>query len=548
MRFSFPASLCLAAIVSTASPALAKPKNVLLLCVDDLKPMLGCYGDTTAKTPGIDALAARGVLFSSAYCNQAVCSPSRNSLMTGLRPETIGIYDLPTNFRKAVPDAETVAQYFMAHGYRTEAMGKIMHKGHGNVEDAASWSVPHFLAKAPTYLNPESTANGRKDNRGGTRGTATEIAEVDDEAYGDGLTAKEAVTRLQLAATKSDEPFFMAVGFIRPHLPFVAPKKYWDLYDPAMLPMPTVTTPPVGAPDYAPQYGGELRQYSDMPLIGEIDAATTRHLIHGYYAATSYVDAQVAKVIASLDANGLRENTIIVFWGDHGWHLGDHSMWCKHTNYEQAARIPLLIISPDGAKNATSSALIETVDLYPTLVALAGLPEKSGLDGISQASVVEDPTTKLRDHVTHVYPRGGRLGRAIRTDRFRMVEWKVPGASPDSAELELYDYETDPLETKNLAAENPAVVEKLRAILATHPEAKPQLKVITPEQASKIKADKEKRVNAFRKRDTNGDGRLSLEEFLIKQPDPEGAPKRFPIFDKDGDGLLTEAEYVSGGK
>ena len=234
--------------------AVAAPPNILFICVDDLKPVLGCYGDAVAKTPNLDRLAGRGLRFDAAYCNQAVCSPSRNALMTSLRPQTLGIYELSTNFRKAAPDAVTVAQHFMAQGYRTEAMGKIFHRGHGNVEDAASWSVPHWNPKAATYALAESTANLR-ESRNGPRGPATELAEVDDAFYADGLLAREAARRLEAAAAKPDQPFFIAVGFIRPHLPFVAPKKYWDLYDPATLPMPKVTEPPAGAPAEAWAHG-----------------------------------------------------------------------------------------------------------------------------------------------------------------------------------------------------------------------------------------------------------------------------------------------------
>lgn len=526
--------------------AASKP-NVLLICVDDLKPLLGCYGDTLAKTPNVDRLAKRGLQFDAAYCNQAVCSPSRNSLMTGLRPQTIGIYDLPTNFRKAVPDAVTVAQYFRANGYRTEAMGKIMHKGHGNVEDVASWTISHWLPKASTYALPEST-QVKRSGKNGDRGTATENADVADDFYADGQLALEAVKRLESAAKKPDEPFFIGVGFIRPHLPFIAPQKYWDLYPEADIPMPKVTTVPEGAPSYAGQFGGELRQYSDIPEKGDLDDVLTRRLIHGYYAATSYMDAQLGLVLDALDKSGLADNTIIVLWGDHGWHLGDHRFWCKHTNYEQAARIPLIVAAPGKAVGVKTSSLVETVDLYPTLAELAGLPAPQGLDGISFAKVVADPAAKTRDSITHVYPRTGVLGRAIRTARYRMVEWKKPGDSPDTAEFELYDYETDPLETKNLAKHKPDVLAELRGILATQPEAKPQVSnkpEPKKEAASKPKID---RNAAFDKRDTNKDGQLSKEEFLLNQPDPEAAPKRFPAFDKDHNGSLSREEYVKSGK
>lgn len=532
--------------LSSSLFAASKP-NVLLICVDDLKPLLGCYGDGFAKTPNVDRLAKRGLQFDAAYCNQAVCSPSRNSLMTGLRPQTIGIYDLPTNFRKSVPDAVTVAQYFRANGYRTEAMGKIMHKGHGNVEDAASWTVPHWLPKASTYALPEST-QVKRSGKNGDRGTATENADVADDFYGDGQLALHAVERLENAAQNPNEPFFIAVGFIRPHLPFIAPKKYWDLYPDAAIPMPKVTTIPEGAPAYAGQFGGELRQYSDIPEKGDLDDDLTRHLIHGYYAATSYMDAQLGHVLDALDKSGLADNTIIVLWGDHGWHLGDHRFWCKHTNYEQAARIPLIVAAPGKAAGVKTASLVETVDLYPTLAELAGLPAPQGLDGISFAKVVADPAAKTRDSITHVYPRNGLLGRAIRTARYRMVEWKKPGASADTAEFELYDYETDPLETKNLAKDKPEVLAELRGILATQPEAKPQISSKAEPKEDAPKKPKVDRNVAFDKRDTNKDGKLTMEEFLINQPDPDEAPKRFPGFDKDGNGTLSREEYVKSGK
>lgn len=456
--------------------AAAEKPNVLLICVDDLKPVLGCYGDSQAKTPNLDQLASRSLRLDRAYCNQAVCSPSRNALMTGLRPQTLGIYDLSTNFRKSRPGAVTVAQHFKAHGYRTGALGKIFHTTQGNIEDAASWTVPHFSPNAAPYTKPENNApTGPEAEAKMLRGAATEAADVADDAYPDGQIALEAIKRIQ-AAKNSGEPFFLAVGFMKPHLPFVAPQKYWDMHDPAKLAMPERNNPPEGAPKYAPQFGGELRRYKNMPAgVKPLSDKLTRHLIHGYYSATSYMDACAGQVLDALEANGLAENTIIVLWGDHGWHLGDHGMWCKHTNYEQANRIPLLIHAP-GKQPSISKALVETVDIYPTLAALAGIPMPDRLDGKSFATVLNDPSAAHRDHTIHVFPRKNLLGRAIRTDRYRLVEWKKIGDDPEKAEFELYDYQTDPGEIKNLAKDQPNVVSGLNKLLATHPEALPQIK------------------------------------------------------------------------
>jgi len=489
---------CLGLLTNRANAAEVKT-NVLLVCVDDLKPALGCYGDTRVRSPHIDRLAARGVLFERAFCNQAVCAPSRNALMTGLRSTSLGIYDLGTNFRLARSNAVTVAQHFKHHGWRTEALGKIFHVGHGNHEDPASWSLPHWKPRTSGlgggYALPRNRAPQltREEARFANvpaaqaaklpRGAATECAEVPDTTYADGLIAEEAIQRLRAAQAKPGEPFFLAVGFHKPHLPFVAPKKYWDLYDRASFEPHTLQRPPQGAPDFAPTTWGELRQYSDMPETGPLTPDQQRLLLHGYHAAVSYMDAQLGRVLDELDRLGLAPSTVIVLWGDHGWHLGDHGMWCKHTNYEQAVRIPLLVCAPGIAPSgARCAALVETVDLYPTLCELAGLPAPAGLDGASLVAALRRPeTAKTKDAVFHAYPRSPRgvgelIGRAVRTERHRLIEWKKPGAPSESAILELYDYRTDPEETKNLAADQPEVVAQLRALLARQPEAKPQLR------------------------------------------------------------------------
>lgn len=537
----------------------AEKPNVLLICVDDLKPALGCYGDVRAQSPNIDRLAARSVLFERAYCNQAVCAPSRNALLTSLRPQTLGIYDLGTNFRKSRPEAITLPQYFKNHGWRTEAMGKIFHVGHGNTEDPVSWSVPHWKANVIAYALPESKAKSgltreealfaNQPAKDLPKGAAYESADVPDNTYPDGAMADEAIQRLR-AAKERGGPFFMATGFVKPHLPFVAPKKYWDLYSSTDFPLASIQTPPTGAPTYAPQFGGELRQYKGIPDSGPIPAELQRTLIHGYYAAMSFMDAQVGRVLDELEALGLRQNTIVVLWGDHGWHLGDHGIWCKHTNYEQAARIPLLVSLPGQKAGVKTAAFAESVDIFPTLCEIAGIEVPKDLDGRSIAATLRDPELKSKDHVIHVYPRsapgvGPVIGRAIRTERYRLVEWKKIGTPAETADLELYDYETDPLETENIAAKHPDVVASHRALLALHPEAKPQLRAEDTPPAAKPKTD---RNALFEKKDKNKDGKLTREEFLANQPDPDEAPKRFPKFDANNDGMLSREEFVTSGK
>lgn len=538
-------------------PAADRP-NVLLICVDDLKPVLGCYGDKVVKSPNIDRLAGRGVVFERAYCNQAVCAPSRNSLMTGVRPTKVGIYDLGTNFRAASSNAVTLSQYFMQHGYRAEGLGKIFHVGHGNHEDLASWSVPHFQAKSIAYLLPESRGHqpitreealfaNNTDVARLPRGAAHESADVADSAYPDGKIADEAIRRLQGAKAKPTEPFFLAVGFLKPHLPFCAPKKYWDLYDRGSFSVPALRTPPDGAPKYAPTSWGELRQYSEMPASGPVTDEQARTLIYGYHAAISFMDAQFGRVLDELDRLNLTTNTIVVLWGDHGWHLGDHGMWCKHSNYEQATRIPLIVAAPGVMTPGTRArtALVETVDIYPTLAELAGLPVPQvpqGIEGRSFVRALRQSSFGTKKHVFHVYPRGERIGRAVRTVRHRLVEWKVPGAAADTADLELYDYETDPLETKNLVAAQPEVVARMRALLAELPEAKPQIQ--DAKTSAKQKLD---RAALFEKKDTNRDAQLTRVEFLANQPDPAEAPKRFERFDANKDGVLSRDEFIRAG-
>ena len=482
--------LCVTAFVQFSHSAHAEKPNVLLILVDDLKPSFGAYGEEWVHSPNLDRLAERGMRFDMAYCNQAVCAPSRNNLLVGARSTTLGVYGLGTNFRKSVPDAITLPQYFKQHGYHSAGIGKVFHIGHGNVGDEKSWSVPFHPDKVIDYVLPESTggeltreeaffSNQKLGQvKSLPRGAAWEKADVEDGAYADGRIADEGIGRLR-KYKKSGEPFFLALGFTKPHLPFCAPKKYWDLYDPEELPGIEIREYPIGAPRYAAKTPlGELNQYKPIPQRPPLTMETEQTLIHGYYAALSYMDSQLGRVLSELDRLHLNENTIIVLWGDHGYHLGDHGAWTKHTNYEQANRIPILVVAPGTTtRGSHTDSLVETVDIYPTLVELAGLPEASvpqTIDGQSLVPILKDPQATIRDHASHCFTRGRRLGRAIRTQRYRLVEWKEFGADESNAEYELYDYQEDPLETKNFAKDRPEVVNELKTLLAKHPQ--PNLK------------------------------------------------------------------------
>ena len=476
-----------------AAPAVAavdRP-HVLLILVDDLRPTFGAYGDDWVHSPNMDRLANRGIRFDAAYCNQAVCAPSRNNLLAGSRSTSLGIYSLHKFFRQAAPDAITLPQYFKQNGWRSEGIGKVFHIGHGNINDEASWSVPFHPDKVIDYVLPESTHGGQLtreeayfsnqrlgDIRSLPRGAAWERAAVDDHAYADGRIADEGIRRLRAAAGR-DEPMFLALGFTKPHLPFCAPDRYWDLYDPETMELATNTRPPEGAPPYAAKGPlVELDQYFPVPTDPPVPDDMARTLIHGYYASVSYMDAQLGRVLDELDRLELTDKTLIVLWGDHGWHFGHHGSWTKHTNYEQDNRIPLLIVAPGVTQPGSSTrAFAETVDIYPTLAELAGLPSPPGpqpIDGTSLVPILKDPSQSVRDHAYHAFDRGRRIGRAIRTERYRMVEWKRPGAPTETADYELYDYQDDPLESRNLASEQPDTLAELQAILARHPEAKPE--------------------------------------------------------------------------
>ncbi|MEK6236222.1 MAG: sulfatase, partial [Planctomycetales bacterium] len=293
----------------------AKRLNVLFIAVDDLRPALGCYGDPIAKTPNIDRLAKRGTVFRRAYCQQAVCSPSRLSLLTGRRPDTIRVWDLATHFREALPDVVTLPQHFKNHGYRALSVGKIFHGGGKPSQDPPSWSEPprHDVSRDPKlrYSLPQNL-QGK-----GLKRAASESADVPDDAYIDGVVCQAALESLGKLKTRN-QPFFLAVGFRKPHLPFCAPRKYWELYDRAKIPTPVFAEHPRDAPELATRSWRELEGYTDVPSDGRLSEAKTRELRHGYYACVSYADAMVGRLLRELERLELAGNTAVVLWGDHG--------------------------------------------------------------------------------------------------------------------------------------------------------------------------------------------------------------------------------------
>ncbi len=462
-----------------ALPAAAAEKmNVLFIAVDDLRPALGCLGDPAAKTPNIDKLAGGGTAFLRAYCQQAVCSPSRSSLLTGCRPDTTKVYDLVTHFRTAIPNVVTLPQHFKENGYHVRGGGKIYHGGY---DDMPSWSEPWQPAPGRGFgpdgqkLLAAAKEEAKKKNEDLTRvrGLPYEAPEVEDEYLNDGATAKRAIELLRTNREKG-QPFFLAVGFLKPHLPFVAPKKYWDMQDVSKLPPAGPAERPKDAPQYAPQLGGELRAYIDMPKSGPIPDAHAKKLVHGYYAAVSYMDAQVGRVLDELKALGLDKNTVVVLWGDHGWHLGDHGIWCKHTNYEKATRAALVMRSPNQkAAGKTTKALVEYVDIYPTLAELCGLAKPAHLEGHGFAKLLDDPNAPWKTAAFSQYPRGSKetgplMGYAMKTARYRYVEWRTRKDGEVKA-TELYDHDVDPDENESVAKkpENAKLVEELAAQLKT---------------------------------------------------------------------------------
>lgn len=485
-------------------------KNILFLSIDDLKPLLSNYGESQMHTPNFDRLAKMGMTFTNAHVQYAVCGPSRASVMTGTNPDKTKVWDLHTDFRESAPDLVSMPEYLISQGYETTAVGKIYHKGSSSPgHDGKSWSMPHQLpdnfdplAGEPAfsyYQDPETKrkmallieeAKAKGIKKGGKLRTyvfkhlkpSTEGADVSDTAYQDGLYTKTALTQIN-DLENSGKPWFLGVGYQKPHLPFVAPKKYWDLYDRDNIELAKFQKLSDGTPKFAFHSFGELRAFSDIDSKlrqGDVlPESKQRELIHGYMACISYIDAQLGILFDDLERRNILDETVIVLWGDHGFHLGDHTEWCKHSNFEQATRIPFMFAGPGVAKNQKSHHPVNLLDLFPTVFELANVAQSAQTDGKSLAPLLDDDktTTIDMDYAYHQYKRQKRMGYGIRTDRYRYTEWHAndyrsykPYNKENIVGRELYDYEKDPLETRNLV-DNPAyvsVVNGLKVKLKSH--------------------------------------------------------------------------------
>jgi arylsulfatase A-like enzyme len=468
--------------------------NVLFIIVDDLKPILGCYGDPFVKTPNIDRFAKEGVVFTNTYCQQAVCGPSRASFLTGMRPDYTGVWDLETEMRNINPEILSMPQFFKQNGYITAGIGKVFDSRSVDENiDKPSWSIPFYKKSNDYYPKEMGKAKGRYrgvkvleeieiyEKIGGAKGLtgkelsnfikinakpSVESLDIPDNAYIDGATVLHSKDILKVLKENA-KPFFFAVGITKPHLPFAVPKKYWDLYNRDEIQLAEFRENANNSPLVAYHGAGELYKYTDIPPIAsfsdvkggmELPFDKQKELIHGYYASVSYADALIGKLISTLVSLNLKDNTIVTIIGDHGWHLGDHNLWCKHSNFEQATRIPMIFKIP-GIKASKTSALAEAVDIFPTLCDATGIKIPEQLQGVSLMPILKEIKSKVKDYAVSQYRRGKNMrtfGYSIRTERFRLTLWMKdfyrlykPFDEGYIVSGELYDYDNDPLETEN---------------------------------------------------------------------------------------------------
>ena len=471
-----------------------KKPNVLFIIVDDLKPILGCYEDPFVKTPNIDRFAKEGVVFTNAYCQQAVCGPSRASFLTGMRPDYTGVWDLETEMRNINPEILSMPQFFKQNGYETAGIGKVFDSRSVDENiDNPSWSIPFYKKSNDYYPKEMGKAKGRYrdlkvleeiekyEKIGEAKGLtkkelsnfikinakpSVESLDIPDNAYIDGATVLHSKDILKILKENA-KPFFFAVGITKPHLPFAVPKKYWDLYDRDEIQLAEFRENANNSPLVAYHGAGELYKYTDIPPLAsfsdvkggmELPIEKQKELIHGYYASVSYADALIGKILDTLETLDLKDNTIVTIIGDHGWHLGDHNLWCKHSNFEQATRIPMIFKIP-GVKASKTRALAEAVDIFPTLCDATEIKIPEQLQGVSLMPVLMETKSKVKDYAVSQYRRGKNMrtfGYSIRTERYRLTLWMKdfyrlyePFHEGYIVSGELYDYDNDPLETEN---------------------------------------------------------------------------------------------------
>lgn len=427
----------------------AKP-NILFIAVDDLRPELGFYGQNHIYSPSLDKLAGEALVFNRAYCNVPVCGASRASLLTGMRPTRYRFIGFNARKDLETPHVISLPMQFKNNGYTTISNGKVYH--HKN-DDSLAWDeIWHPDGNSRDYLLQE---NIELNSREGKRGMPFEAADVADTEYRDGKIAVKGISDLK-QLKETGKPFFLALGFMKPHLPFNAPKKYWDLYDRNQINLPENYLQQESTPDEAYHNFGELRSYAAVPPKGPVSEELAKELIHGYYACVSYVDAQIGRVLEELENLGLAENTIVVLWGDHGWNLGDHMLWCKHCTFESSLHVPLIIKVPGKTNGTKTQSITEYIDIYPSLCDLAGIEKPSHLEGESFVPLIEGRQMK-KDYAVSKFNDAVTL---IKGTLF-YTEWTDDSGEPYARML--FDHKTDPLELNNLAemTEHRAAVEEL---------------------------------------------------------------------------------------
>ncbi|MEO1835861.1 MAG: sulfatase [Akkermansiaceae bacterium] len=477
-----------AVAIAFTSTMVAAPLNVLMIAVDDMRPELGCYGAKHVLSPNLDRFAASALLFERAYCQQAICGPSRASLLTGLRPDSVGIHGNHAHYRDKHPKLETLPQYFKNRGYFAAACGKINHgvfpQGKApkwdTMGDAQSWSVPAFRPGPRYYYTEEGVAAAQGVFRKMfsqrplsewdqflTFGPLTEAAPVEDEVLYDGQVADRAVDYLAEFGKSKNQPFFLAVGFIKPHSPYIAPKKYFDLYDQSKIEIAARQQMPAGAPRIAGHRSGEKRRYTDQPNQGPFSKENQQRTRQAYYACISYIDAQIGKVLAALERNQLADRTIVLLWSDHGYHLGEKGLWGKTTNYELDTRVAFLCRAPGmKAIGKKSKAFVELVDVYPTLADLCGFPVPKHLEGTSVAPLLDRPDRAWKSAAFSQFTKGKLRGYAMTDGQYRYVEWVESADLEAVVARELYDRIEDPEEMRNLVDKAAVRSELVRTLSA----------------------------------------------------------------------------------